>query len=298
MWVNTLATAVNLVLDYALIFGSWGFPELGIKGAAIATVMAGFFSFFTFLVLLALGRHNALYHTFKGWRPDKDLFSRLLKFGFPSGLQFFLEMAGFTGFVLLVGRLGTTSLAATNIAFNISTLAFLPMIGTGMAISILVGQYLGADKPDFAQKSVYSGFHLTFVYMGSIALAYIMIPEIFVAPFAAQADPQQLSDILRVSIILLRFVAIYSIFDTMNIVFSFAIKGAGDTRFPMYVSVFFGFFVLVCPAYIAIVVFGMGLMFSWAIATFYVVSLGFVFYFRFLGGKWKSMRVIETALAA
>jgi MATE family multidrug resistance protein len=199
MWVNIFATVVNLILDYALIFGHWGFPQMGIKGAGIATVIAGVFSFFAFLALISIGAHNQTYHTIMGWRPEKELFVRLLRFGVPSGVQFFLEMASFTTFILLVGRLGTTSLAASNIAFNINTLAFMPMIGCGIAISMLVGQYLGADKPDLAQTSVYSGFHLTFVYMTSIAAAYVLLPDVFVTPFALKADPQGFSEIYQYS---------------------------------------------------------------------------------------------------
>ena len=293
MWINIFTTAVNLCLDYALIFGHWGCPELGIKGAAIATVLAGAFSVLVFFVLLSSGDHNRTFHTLKGWRLDNDLFVRLLRFGFPSGVQFFLEMAGFTGFVLLVGRLGIASLAATNIALNINTLAFMPMIGFGITISVMVGQYLGAENPDLAQASVYSGFHMTLVYMISIAAAYVIVPDIFVAPFALKADPQEFSEIYRYSIVLLRFVAVYSLFDCMNIVFCSAIKGAGDTRFVMFITVVLSIFVLIIPAYMAIVIFEYGLMVSWILATTYIILLGVVFYLRFLNGKWKTMRVIE-----
>jgi MATE family multidrug resistance protein len=293
MWVNVFTTIVNLVLDYALIFGYWGFPELGIKGAGIATVAAGAFSFFLFLVILAGGQTNQTYHTMKGWRFDRDLFIRLLRFGFPSGVQFFLEIAGFTGFVLVVGRLGTASLAATNIAFNINTLAFMPMIGFGIAISVLVGQYLGADKPDLAQTAAYSGFHLTLAYMIGIASAYVLLPDIFVAPFAHQADPRSFSEIYDYSVILLRFVAVYSVFDAMNIIFCSAIKGAGDTRYVMFVSVLLSVFVLIVPSYLVIEILEFGLMSAWVTATAYIILLGVIFYLRFLGGKWKSMRVIE-----
>jgi len=293
MWVNTFATAVNLLLDYILIFGKWGFPQMGIKGAAIATVLAGFFSFFVFVFLIMRQTHNVHFHTLTGWRPEKELFIRLLRFGVPSGVQFFLDMAGFTAFVLIMGRLGTVSLAATNIAFNINTLAFMPMIGFGIAISVLVGQYLGKDRPDLADRSVYSGFAMTFLYMAAIALLYVITPQLFVAPFAAQADPDGFAEINRLTIILLRFVAVYSIFDTMNIIFASAIKGAGDTRFVMYAIVVISACVLVIPTYAAIMVLDYGLMAGWTIASAYVISLGFVFYFRFLGGKWKSMRVIE-----
>ena len=295
MWVNCLATALNLVLDYALIFGNWGFPEMGIKGAGIATVLAGVFSFVLYMVLICRESNNRIYNTLNGWKPEKELFMRLMKFGFPSGVQFFLDIAGFSAFILLVGRLGTANLAATNIAFNINTLAFMPMIGCGIAVSVLVGQYLGKDKPDLAQKSVYSGFHMTFIYMITIAAAYVLIPDIFVAPFFAKADPESFTEIYGLSVILLRFVAIYSVFDTMNIIFASAIKGAGDTRFVMFMMVLISGLIMVIPTYIAVVILGYGLMTCWVFASAYVIILGFVFYFRFLNGKWKSMRVIEEA---
>ncbi len=293
LWVNVATTVVNLMLDYALIFGRWGFPELGIRGAGIATVVAGVFSVLSFFFLLSLGANNKTFHTIKGWRLEKDLLVRLLRYGFPSGVQFFLEMAGFTAFVLLVGRLGIASLAATNIAFNINTLAFMPMIGSGIAVSVLVGQYLGADKPGRAQSAVYSGFHLTLVYMLSIAAAYVLVPDIFVAPFALRADPGGFSEIYGYSIILLRFVAVYSVFDTMNIIFCSAIKGAGDTRYVMLMTVFLSLFVFIVPVYLTVIVLEYGLMVAWVFATAYIILLGVVFYVRFLGGKWKTMRVIE-----
>jgi multidrug resistance protein, MATE family len=293
LWVNAATTVVNLILDYALIFGHWGFPELGIRGAGIATVVAGVFSVLVFFCLLGLRTNNETFHTLKGWRLEKELLVRLLRYGFPSGVQFFLEIAGFTVFVLLVGRLGIASLAATNIAFNINTLAFMPMIGSGIAVSVLVGQYLGADKPGRAQSAVYSGFHLTLVYMVSIAAAYVLIPDIFVAPFALRADPGDFSEIYDYSIVLLRFVAVYSVFDTMNIIFCSAIKGAGDTRYVMLMTVFLSLFVFIVPVYLTVVVLEYGLMIAWVFATAYITLLGVVFFLRFLGGKWKTMRVIE-----
>ena len=293
MWVNFFATAVNLFLDYIFIFGRWGVPEMGMRGAALATVISAFFSLAVYIVLLSDKDYNRIFHTIKGWRPEKDLFARLVRFGLPSGIQFFLDMAGFSAFILILGRLGTVSLAATNIAFNINTLAFMPMIGLGIAISVLVGQYLGKDNPDLAQKSVYSGFVMTSVYMCAFAVLYVVVPDLFVAPFAAQADPEEFAEIYSLTVVLLRFVALYSVFDAMNIIFSSAIKGAGDTRFVMYVIVIISVCVLVVPTYVAIMLLDFGLMAGWTFATIYVIALSFAFFLRFLGGKWKTMRVIE-----
>jgi MATE family multidrug resistance protein len=129
--------------------------------------------------------------------------------------------------------------------------------------------------------------------MLSIAAAYVLVPDVFVAPFALRADPGGFSEIYGYSIVLLRFVAVYSVFDTMNIVFCSAIKGAGDTRYVMLITVILSVFAFVLPVYLAVVVFELGLMVAWVFATAYITLLGFIFYFRFLGGKWKTMRVIE-----
>lgn len=294
MWVNFASTAVNLVLDYGMIFGKLGFPEMGIQGAALASVLSGAASFVLYLILMGRPSLNRLYGTLSGWRFDRELFVRLLKFGVPAGVQFLLDMAGFTVFVLVVGRLGTVSLAATNIAFNINTLAFMPMIGFGMAVSVLTGQYLGGDRPDLAARSAYSGFLMTFLYMTLIALAYLFLPGVFTAPFAARSEASQFPEIRRLTEVLLRFVALYSIFDTMNIIFASALKGAGDTRFVMVMIVVLSLGGLALPTWLAVSVFGLGIMAAWTIATVYVSLLGLAFYFRFLQGKWKAMRVIES----
>lgn len=298
MWVNVLATAVNLALDYAMIFGRWGFPEMGVKGAALATVIAGVCNFVAYALLVMRPAYNRRFATMRGWRFDRELFGRLMRFGVPSGAQFFVDVSGFTIFLMLLGRLGTVNLAATNIAFNINTLAFMPMIGIGIAVSTMVGQNIGRSRSDLAEKAAYSGFHITFLYMGSVALLYVIAPGLFIAPFASGADPARFGEIASLTVVLLRFVAAYSLFDTMNIVFASAIKGAGDTRFVMIMLLTVSTLVLVIPVYVVIEVLGMGLYAGWLIATVYVCVLGVIFLLRFLGGKWREMRVIEEPAAA
>ncbi len=295
MWVNILGAGINMLLDYIFIFGKFGLPEMGIRGAGIATLIAAIFTLVIFLFLISMGSQNRVYHTISGWRPDKALLIRILRFGTPAGIQNFLEMASFTTFLLILGRRGIISLVATNIAFNINNLAFMPMIGCGIAVSVLVGQFLGKSRPEMAEKSSYSGFHLTFVYMLSISIAYVVIPDIFIAPFAVKTDPADLADIHSLSVILLRFVAIYSLFDTISIIFSSAVKGAGDTKFVMYMSVILSWMVMVLPTYISIVYLGYGVMTGWLFLTLYVIVLGIGFYMRFLQGKWKTMLVIERS---
>ncbi len=293
MWVNILATAVNIILDYLLIFGHFGLPRLGIKGAAIATVIAGYTAAITIFLYMMKRKYRHEYATFKNHKFDWALFKRLMRFGLPNGFHFMLDLFGFTLFVLLVGRFGTLELAATNITFNINHIAFMPMIGIGMAVEIIVGQRLGENQPKLARFGTYSALHLTFLYMGTIALTYVVFPKIYLLPFAAQADPSQFILIQRMTITLLYFVAFYSIFDTMNIIFASALKGAGDTRWVMITAVIFSWLTLIIPTYLSSVVYNWGLYITWTFVTLYIMILGIVFLIRFLGGKWESMLVIE-----
>jgi MATE family multidrug resistance protein len=275
-----------------MIFGKMGFTPLGIAGAGIATVISTGFGFVLFLLLILRAPNREAYNTGRGWKYDKELFARLLRFGFPSGVHFFIEIFGFTAFILLIGRLGTVELAATNIAININSLAFMPMIGLGMAVSVLVGQYLGENREDLAERSVYSGFLLSILYMGVLVLLYVFIPDVFVSIFSTKSDPLVFNQIREITVILLRFVAIYCIFDTMNIIFASAVKGAGDTRYVMVMILVLSMGILIIPSYLSLVVFKRGIYLAWVFATVYIVILGFGFLLRFLGGKWKSMRVI------
>ena len=150
MVVDTLATIVNGVLDYGWIFGHWGLPALGIEGAAWATRQRSGSAWRSILPCSCC--RGIAGHTGSGAAGGSTPRSmrRLLRYGAPSGLQFVVEVAGFTLFLLVLGTLGRQAMAATNLAFNLNVLAFMPMIGLGIASSTLVGHELGRDRPELA----------------------------------------------------------------------------------------------------------------------------------------------------
>ncbi len=295
--VTGLQTGLNMLLDYGLIFGKWGLPAMGVEGAATATVISACFSCALYWALMMRARYDQTYHTWRGRRLDVWLFRRLVQFGLPFGVQFFLDLAGFTVFVLLVGRLGTTSLAATTITFNINSLNFLPMVGFGVAVSVLVGRRLGENKPELAARSTYSALHLTVGYTAVVAALFLFAPGIFLRFFGARADPESFAVLRETVVVLLRFVAVYCVFDGMCIVLASALRGAGDTRFVMGLVIAVSGLVLVIPNVIALGVMGVGVYAGWTFVAAYIIVLAFGLLARFLGGKWKSMRVIEEAPA-
>jgi len=292
MVVTLAATGVNILLDYLLIFGHWGLPAMGIAGAGWASVTSGCLQMACYAVILFRRRYREPFRMLR-WRPDGRALWALLRYGFPSGVQFFVDMAGFTGFILLVGRLGRNELAASNLAFNVNTIAFMPMIGIGITVSVLVGQALGRNDPRGARQSVRSAFDLAAVYMGVVAALFVLIPRVFILPFAAASDPREFAAIADLAVVLLRFVAVYTLFDSLNIIFSSAIKGAGDTRFVMWMILCMSLGILVIPSFVAITRFSAGIYACWTIASLYVIGLGVAFFLRYRSGKWESMRVIE-----
>jgi MATE family multidrug resistance protein len=296
MWVTFAAVLSNIVLDYLMILGKWGCPVMGIGGAAVATVVSQVVSMAIYAVLILHPSGGDRFRFRSAWKPDAKPFLRLLRFGLPGGFQFFLESSGFTLFLILVGRFGTTALAATNITFNINNLAFMPMIGFGTAVSVLVGRRLGENRPDLAERDAWRVFEMTFAYMACVAFGYFFIPEIFILPYAMKSDPSGFAPVAGLAVRLLKFVAFYSLFDTANIVFSAAVKGAGDTRFVMWASMLMSWILMVLPSFLVIRYTGGSIYILWGFATLYITALGLVFLFCFIQGKWKRMRVIEPVL--
>ena len=293
LWVSLAGTLVNLVLDWCLIFGQGPFPQLGILGAALATIAGQLVSLLLYIVLLLRPHHKRDYGIISECRLDRPLMRRYLRYGLPNGFRMLIDISAFTIFVLFVGRLGTDSLAATNLVFNINTLSFLPMIGLGTAIMTLVGRRIGEGRVDVASRTTWYAFGLSSVYMSTFAAAYLFLPHLLVAPYAAYTDPAEFNKIRDLVVVLLRFAAVFSFFDAMLIVFSSAVQGAGDTRFCLIFTSIVSLLVMLLPIWL-ILEYGNGDIVScWWFCTAFIVVLGIGFLLRFLGGRWKSMRVIE-----
>jgi MATE family multidrug resistance protein len=224
---------------------------------------------------------------------DPSLFRRLMQYGLPNGVQFFIDLFAITAFIFMVGRLGEAALAASNIVFSLNTLAFLPMIGFGMGLSVLVGQFLGGDRPKDAERATASTVRITFGYMSMVALLFVLAPEWLMGLFRSRLDPSEdFRVIVDKGVILLQFVAFYSLFDTLFIVYSSAIKGAGDTRYVMWTLAVLSFGTMVIPVFVGVIVLDAGLYVAWACITFYVCLAGLIFRRRYFKGQWKMMRVI------
>lgn len=293
--IEAFGTGVNVALALVLIFGRLGFPEMGIAGAGWATVAGSWASAFFAVGLLLRRRYREEFATASGWRPEPELFTRLMKYGGPAGGQVFLDVLVFNLFVQMVGQLGEAAMGATTLTVRLNMIAFLPMMGLGQAVCILVGQRLGGDRPDLAERSAYTGLKWMFGYMCVIAIIYITLPGLLVSVFEGGRDPEDFAAVAAIVPRLLLCVAAYSVADSINVTFAFALRGAGDTRFVTLATFCLAWPIMVLPTYLVVRA-GGSIYWAWWFATAHIFAMAVCFYLRFTTGKWKSMRVIEPEL--
>lgn len=292
MMINLFATAVNLVLDWCFIFGAAGIPEMGIEGAAWATTISVWLKVIIYFALIMLPANLQRFGLISGMKFDFALLKRLIRFGGPSGLQMWMEGMAISLFILFVGRLSYEATAATTLAFSVNLLAFIPVIGMGMSVSTLVGQQIGARRPDLAKRAVFNGMWISLLYTLVFGVLYFFTPQLFLMAHSWGAPHSPKID--ETAIYLLKFVAAYCLFDTVQIIYSSALKGAGDTRFILWITFFnsVGFVVIGCVGAFALPV-EFQLTWWWAIITSWILSYAIVFYWRYRNEKWTEMTVVD-----
>ena len=284
---------INIPLDYAMIFGSFGLPELGIAGAALATVISWLINTIILASLIFTRNNNKTFAIFSAWKFHKERFFRLLRFGIPGALQFTLDVASFTIFILLVGRISTDALAATNIVFSVNALSFMPAMGASQGVGILVGQALGKGKPERAVEFVSRSKELLFCYVFIVGLCFIFIPDIILSPFFLDSSAES-GTVFNMALVLMRIVTAFIFFDAFYMLYSGALRGAGDTSFMMWAAVLMGLFGMVLPVYAGITWLHISVTTAWLFVALFLGCMYVIAYLRYRSGKWKKMLVIEN----
>jgi MATE family multidrug resistance protein len=293
--INSVGSAVNALLAIPLIRLQAGDPERAMFGAGLAAALGSTAAAGFGLALVFRKPYREEFATLRGWRFEAGLFNRLLKYGLPNGLQWMIEGLAFTAFILIVGKMGTTVGAACTIALSLNMLTFLPVMGLGQGVEILVGKRQGEKNPDLSAKTTWTGAKLAVGYMVVVGIVYALFPVTLTLPFAAEMDPGQWAAVAPLIPVLLRFVALYSVTDGLNIILAYALRGAGDTRFVVLVAVILSWPLMVAPTYL-VYRSGLGVEWAWASATLYLAATAAVYVWRFRGGKWRTMTVIEPAV--
>ncbi len=278
--IGLATNVVNVALLYGLVFGTWGMPELGVLGAALANGIAfGFGALLT--VVLWVGRRLVI-----GWGPrggdlEPARIRKLLHIGYPSGLEQFVFQGGLIAFLMIVARFGEAPYAAYSIGVNILSFSFLVGLGFSIAASTMVGQHLGARDPAGAARSGWRAMVLS-----------IAVMVVFGALIIAAAEPLTRflindDEVVRLAVVFIWVLG--SVQALMGIEFALggALRGAGDTRFPLAI-VFAGFFLGRIPT--ALLFLWLGWSVEWIygalLLDYAIKATGLVL--RFRGGRWAS----------
>ncbi len=294
--VNIGMLATNTILDAVMIFGAGPFPAMGIRGAGIATICSTAFGLFLYVALMLRRREKQEYRFWKERRFDRELCGRLMRYGFPSGLQLFGDVFAFAIFLFVVGRLGRDAQAATNLAFNLNSLVFIPMLGLGTAVTVLVGRRIGEGRPQMAVRTTWLAFGVTAFYVIVFAFVYLGLPDVILEPYRRRANPEEFARLEPLVRQLLVFVAIYSLSDAMAVIFGAAVRAAGDTRFAFVITFLSAWLLMALPVIVAESLGKLTLTLCWIACSAHIIFLGGGFLWRFQQGRWKSMAVIEKHL--
>ncbi len=288
MKINTVVNLVNVVANWALIFGHFGFPALGVDGAAIATTLSRVIGGTMFLWAIArkdcpVALPRMPFASY--FRIDAGLVGRVLRIGVPAILERLVISSGMLVYVRMVAGLGTVVYAAHSIANNAESLSFMPGLSFATAATALVGQGLGARRPDVAEQSAQEALRIGITVMGGMALVFFAVPQCLMRIYTA--DPE----IIRLGSTALRIVAFAQVPMGAAFIYSGALRGAGDTRSVLYVTAFAVWSVRLSVAYLLVHVAGLGLAGAWlAMVADWLVRGGCVWH-RFGAGSWKQLEV-------
>ncbi|HEX8191825.1 MAG TPA: MATE family efflux transporter [Allosphingosinicella sp.] len=236
--VGLVAVAYNALINYALIFGKFGLPALGLQGAGIGSASANLFMFMGLAAVILLDRRFRRYRLFgRFWRPDWERFRDVWRIGLPIAITLGLEVTVFNAAVFLMGRIGAESLAAHAVAIQIASLSFMVPLGLAQAVTVRVGLAKGRGDPDGITRAGWTAFILSVGFMSVMALLMISAPGSLVGFFLDPADPASAA-VTRLAVSFIFVAALFQIFDGAQVVGAGMLRGLSDTRVPMFYALF------------------------------------------------------------
>jgi MATE family multidrug resistance protein len=233
-WVTVAAAVANALANYALIFGNWGAPELGITGAALASILVQVVSLvgISGYVLVVLPEHQIFVRL---WRPDWDVMGRVFRLGWPIGLTNLAESGLFAASAVMMGWLGTIPLAAHGIALNLASATFMLHLGLSSAATVRAGNAIGRRDGAHLMRG---GIVAIVMSMAAAMLAvtlFVTLPEPLVGFFLSETDPDRAA-IIEVGVVLLAMAALFQFFDGAQVMALGLLRGVQDSRAPMVIA--------------------------------------------------------------
>ncbi len=284
LYMRTLISmhVVNIFLNWVLIFGNLGAPELGAAGAGVSSAIATYFGALSYFVL---GRRYAKDAGFMRGLPDRPTIVTMLKLAAPAGLQQFFFAAGMTVFLAIVARMGTSELAATKVVIDLILVGILPGMGFGLAAASLAGQALGRGDPADAKQWGWDVVKLAVFVVGALSIPAVVRPDLMLKVFIH--DPNTLA----IAQGPLRLFGASLIVDSLGMVLMNALMGVGDVKRVMVIATSFQW-LLFLPAVVLIgPVLGLSLLAVFGAQVVYRILQSATFAAMWRGGRWQSIHL-------
>ena len=292
MVMAIIGTAVNVVLNYMLIYGNWGAPAMGIAGSAWATNASMFLQFILLFAVFLSGPFHRQFNTRGNIGFDRAKVMELVRVGGPAGGMMFLDVANWSIFIsFVVGRLGAVPLAANNVALSFMQLSFIPAFALNQGVSAIVGQYIGRGDFERAKARTYTALRM--------AMSYMVFMGIIFAIFGSDLiqfvfNPEE-ALVLSLGHELLIVAAVFQIFDAICIVMSGALRGAGDTRWMLVVTFLSAYVVFIPCATLLAFRFDGGALGAWVGAALYIFVLSGFMGWRFRSERWRHINIFSES---
>lgn len=291
MRATIVAMLINVVLDYVLIFGKFGIKPMGIEGAAVASI-TGSFGAVLMLIWAYFKKANRIeFDVMNSFRFDWNIMKRLLHYGYPAGVELFLNFLAFFIMISLFHAQGDVAATASTIMFNWDLVSFIPLLGIEIAVTSLVGRYMGAGRPQVAHRAALSGIKIGIFYSVVILALFVFLPHWLVNVFRPEQNPEIFNQAIPTAVNMIRIASLYVLAEAVMVALVGALRGAGDTHFTMIASVI-SHWLFVPILYFSLNVFNFSIEISWLLLVTFFLIFCTVLIFRFRSGKWKKIKVI------
>jgi MATE family, multidrug efflux pump len=284
LWVTLAGAVMNAVLNYALIFGNWGAPEMGIRGAAIASVLMQTLSF-PLLVIYAAKKmpQHALFQRI--WRFDASAFGQVFRLGWPIGLTNLAETALFSATAIMIGWVGTLQLAAHGIALQWTAVAFMVHVGLSNAATVRAGRAVGRQDATGLRHGAIAVMGVSVTFAGVAVLLFLSIPDQLIAVFLATSEPAR-DQIIAIGAGLLAMAALFHVADSLQVIALGLLRGVQDARVPLIMAVISYWLVGIPAGYLFGFVWGYGAVGIWAGLVFGLALAAILLNYRFWTQVW------------
>lgn len=283
--ITIFANILNIIVNYILIYGKLGFPEMGVKGAAIATFISSAIEGFIIVIFLFSKKSPVKLSLGSFALVNKLTAKILLQISLPAAIEPLITQLGGILFIKIVASIGQAALATHYVITRIESLSFMPGMGLSIATGALVGQYLGAKKPDLADLSIRESVRFALLIMSSLGVLFALFPPFIIGIFTGDVAVRSLG------VTCLWIAAIEQPFLAYAMVHQGTFRGAGDTVTPLYIN-FIGVWLIRLPlAYLFVKVFNMGLKGVWLSMPIDWLIRAVVYTFFYKKRKWEKINI-------